>query len=75
MHSQLIFNAYFSSFNRNKRKAVTPGITGETISSSRRPVLFGSRALCEIDLPRCSEKFGLEKPGHFSFVHMRTICT
>ena len=49
MLSQL--NAYLSFFYRKKRIAVTPGITGETISSCRHPVLFGSHALCEIDLP------------------------
>ena len=57
MHSQLIFfNAYLSFFNRNKRIAVTPGISGETIGSCRRPLLFESRALCEIDLLRHNNK-------------------
>ena len=50
------FNAYLSFIYRKKRIAVTPGITGETISSCRRPLLFGSRALCEIDLLRHNNK-------------------
>ena len=53
MHSQLIFlmrTCLF--FNRIKGIAVTPGITGETISSCRRPLLFGSRALCETKTSR-----------------------
>jgi hypothetical protein len=56
MHSQLIFKMRTFLFYRKKRIAVTPGITGETISSCRRPLLFGSRALCEIDLLRHNNK-------------------
>ena len=57
MHSQLIFLMRTCHFIIvKKRIAVTPGITGETISSCRRPVLFGSRVLCEIDLLRYNNK-------------------
>ena len=56
MYSQLFLKAYLSFCNRKKRIAVTPGITSETISSCRRPVLFGTRALCEIDLLRHNNK-------------------
>ena len=52
MQSVNFLNAYLSFYNCKKRIAVTSGITGETISSCRRPVLFGSRVLCEIDLLR-----------------------
>ena len=47
MHSQLNFKM---RFNRKKIIVVTPGINGGTISSCQRPLLFGSRALCEIGL-------------------------
>ena len=57
MHSQLIILMRICHFVIvKKRIAVTPGITGETMSSCRRPGLFGSRALCEIDLLRHNNK-------------------
>ena len=56
MQSVNFLNAYLSFYNCKKRIAVTPGMTGETISSCRRPVLFESRVLCEIDLLRYNNK-------------------
>ena len=42
------------SFLNAKRIFVTPGITGETISSCQHTALFGSRALRKIGtLPQC----------------------
>ena len=56
MHSQLIFKMRACHFVIVKRIAVTPGITGETINSCRRRLLFGSRVLCKIDLLRHNNK-------------------
>ena len=56
MQSVNFLNAYLSFFNRTKRIAVTLGITDKTISSCRRPLLFGSRALCDSDLLRHNNK-------------------
>ena len=47
MHSQIIFKMRTGHFLIVKKESP---LTGETISSCRRPVLFGSRALCEIYL-------------------------
>ena len=50
MHSQFNFKKCTCLFILQKRIVVTPGITDETISSCRRPALFGSRVLYEIGI-------------------------